>query len=258
MPSLSRRLHRRSILLVDRLDRWRHQLLLFWAIAASFACAARLATVPLLAMPPTVQIASILPYLLVIGAPIVSMLLALRWFSDGDRLPQPEVRLARLGRWRRLPLAEARAHRLFGVTGIMASVMVGMLIHIPIRTLEFLAAMPVPVASPPAWFGSLYALMLADAVLLCSLYAIAFVAALRRVPLFPRLLATIWLIDIVMQLVIAEVVGGTPGLPPEVAAALEPLLLGNLKKVLISVALWLPYLLLSKRVNVTFRRRVPA
>ena len=33
---------------------------------------------------------------------------------------------------------------------------------------------------------------------------------------------------------------------------------GNVKKVLISVALWLPYLLLSTRVNVTFRHRLPA
>ena len=31
-----------------------------------------------------------------------------------------------------------------------------------------------------------------------------------------------------------------------------------MKKVLISMALWLPYLLLSTRVNVTYRHRVPA
>jgi hypothetical protein len=29
------------------------------------------------------------------------------------------------------------------------------------------------------------------------------------------------------------------------------------KKVLISMGLWLPYLLLSKRVNLTYRQRVP-
>jgi len=47
-------------------------------------------------------------------------------------------------------------------------------------------------------------------------------------------------------------------LPPQVATALHGLLDGNVKKVLISVALWLPYLLMSKRVNVTYRHRVPA
>jgi hypothetical protein len=43
-----------------------------------------------------------------------------------------------------------------------------------------------------------------------------------------------------------------------VAEALHALLEGNVKKVLISMALWLPYLLLSTRVNVTYRHRVPA
>jgi hypothetical protein len=33
---------------------------------------------------------------------------------------------------------------------------------------------------------------------------------------------------------------------------------GNLKKVLISVAIWLPCLQLSRRVNLTYRWRVPA
>jgi hypothetical protein len=33
---------------------------------------------------------------------------------------------------------------------------------------------------------------------------------------------------------------------------------GNLKKVLISAAIWLPYLILSDRVNVTYRQRIGA
>jgi hypothetical protein len=59
-------------------------------------------------------------------------------------------------------------------------------------------------------------------------------------------------------MVTAQLVTGTPGLPPQVATALHSLLEGNVKKVLISVGLWLPYLLLSTRVNVTYRHRVPA
>jgi hypothetical protein len=43
-----------------------------------------------------------------------------------------------------------------------------------------------------------------------------------------------------------------------VAGALHHLLYGNVEKVLISVAIWLPYLLLSRRVNVTYRSRIPA
>jgi hypothetical protein len=97
--------------------------------------------------------------------------------------------------------------------------------------------------------------MTLDVVLLSSLYTIAFIAALRRVPLFPRLLVAIWAIDMAMQFGIAAAVA-THGLPHDVAAALRTLLDGNVKKVLISAGLWLPYLLMSKRVNVTFRHRV--
>ena len=85
-----------------------------------------------------------------------------------------------------------------------------------------------------------------------------FVAALRHVPLFPRLLAAIWGMDILMQTLIARAMGSIADLPPAVAVALHELLEGNLKKVLISMALWTPYLLLSRRVNLTYRSRVPA
>ena len=108
----------------------------------------------------------------------------------------------------------------------------------------------------PAWLSTLHFMMTLDVILLSSLYIIAFVAALRRVPLFPRLLVAIWAIDIAMQLGIGSAVAGTEGLPPKVADALHTLLDGNVKKVFISITLWLPYLLLSKRVNVTYRHRV--
>jgi hypothetical protein len=42
------------------------------------------------------------------------------------------------------------------------------------------------------------------------------------------------------------------------AEALQSLLYGNIEKTLISVTIWLPYLLLSKRVNITYRHRLPA
>jgi hypothetical protein len=61
-----------------------------------------------------------------------------------------------------------------------------------------------------------------------------------------------------MQLVTAQLVTSAGSVPLAVATALKYLLIGNVKKVLISMALWLPYLLLSKRVNVTYRHRLPA
>lgn len=224
-----------------------------WFIVAMLASALRISVSPLHA---ALQAATLLPYLLLVTAPLLSMGLALCWFRDGDRLAQPVTRLARLGNWRAVGLAEAQRHPLYGSSGIMVSLLVSMLLNIPVRALEYLAAIPALSGSVPAWLSTLHFMMTLDVVLLSSLYAIAFIAALRRVPLFPRLLAAIWAIDIAMQLGIASAVAGTEGLPPKVAEALHTLLDGNVKKVMISVALWLPYLLLSKRVNVTYRHRV--
>lgn len=237
------------ISLEGRLDR----IMQAWLLLAGLACAARIAASPVRA---PLDAGTFAPYLLLILAPFASMVLALRWFSDGEKLPQPQTRLARLGRWRDLGLNAAQRHRLYGAGGIMVSLLIGILLNVPIRALEFLAAMPALSGTIPEWLSTLQMLMTIDVVVFTSLYTIAFVAALRRVPLFPRLLAAIWIADLTMQLVIADMVAATPGLPPQVAGALHALLDGNVTKVLISVGLWLPYLLLSKRVNVTYRHRV--
>jgi hypothetical protein len=233
--------------LQTRLDR----ILLGWLFLAALACAARIALTPL----QTFGVDVILPYLLLVFAPAMSVVLALRWFRDGDGLPQPKTRLATIGRWRRIDRAEARRHRLYGANGVMVSLLIGMLLNVPVRAAEYLAAMPALSGNVPPWLSTLHLLMTIDVVIFPSLYAIAFVAALRRVPLFPRLLAAIWIGDIGMQLLTADLVAATPGLPSTVADALHALLDGNVKKVLISVAFWLPYLLLSERVNITYRNR---
>lgn len=224
-----------------------------WFIAAVLASAVRILTSPLHAAP---AMGTIVPYLLLVTGPLISMGLALHWFRDGDRLPQPITRLAVIGRWRSIRREETMRHPLYGSSGIMVSLLVGMLLNVPVRGLEYLAAIPALSGTVPAWLATLHLMMTLDVVLLSSLYTIAFVAALRRVPLFPRLLAAIWAVDLAMQLGIASIVAGTEGLPHGVADALRDLLDGNAKKVLISIGLWLPYLLMSKRVNVTYRHRV--
>lgn len=234
----------------DRLDR----IMQYWLLFAGLACAARIGISPMHA---PADLGTLAPYLLLITAPFASMVLALRWFEEGNRLPQPATRLSRIGSWQSISREQARLDPLYGAGGIMVSLLVGMLLNVPVRALEYLAAMPAIAGPVPPWLTTLHTLMTIDVVLFTSLYTIAFVAALRGVPLFPRLLAAIWIGDLAMQLVIAEVVAGTPGLPQPVAGALHALLEGNANKVLISVALWLPYLLLSKRVNVTYRHRLP-
>ncbi|MBK5264776.1 MAG: DUF2569 domain-containing protein [Alphaproteobacteria bacterium] len=250
-----RRMQAKSAALLLSIETRLDRLMMAWLLVAGLASALRIATSQLQA---PLNAAGLFPYLLLIVAPFASMVLALRWFADGDRLPRPKLRLARAGQWRPVSASAARAHPLYGAGGLMVSLLVGMLINVPVRAAEYLAAMPALSGQVPAWLSTLHMVMTLDVVLLSSLYTIAFVAALRRVPMFPRLLAAIWMIDLVMQLSIAKVTVAVGGLPVDVAAALQGLLEGNVKKVLISIALWLPYLLLSTRVNVTYRSRIPA
>jgi len=253
--SVSHNLGARSAALLLSLESRLDRIMQVWLLVAGLACAVRIATSP--AHGP-IGMEGLFPYLLLIFAPFASMVLALRWFADADTQPQPATRLAVVGRWRSITASEARRHSLYGTSGIMVSLLVGMLLNVPVRAAEYLAAMPALSGNVPDWLSTLHLLMTLDAVVLTSLYTIAFVAALRRVPLFPRLLVAIWMLDILMQLVIAKFTVAQAGLPPSVATALHTLLDGNVTKVLISVGLWLPYLLLSRRVNVTYRSRVPA
>ena len=255
LQTMTRKMHAKSAALLVSIESSLDRIMQYWLLLAGLAAAVRIAVSPI---PFGLEPGTIAPYLLLIFAPFASMVLALRWFADGDRLAQPKVRLARIGMWRPVGRTEAMRHALYGAGGIMVSLMVGMLLNVPVRAAEYLAAMPALSGPVPAWLATLHLMMTIDLVLLTSLYAIAFVAALRRVPSFPRLLVAIWLLDLAMQFATAQMVAGMPDLPANVAAALQSLLDGNVKKVLIGIALWLPYLLLSKRVNVTYRNRVPA
>jgi hypothetical protein len=249
------RLRGRAAALLVTLESRLDQIMIAWLLVAGLACALRIAFSPL-AVP--FDLSAVVPYLLLVLAPMASMVLALRWFADGDQQPQPQIRQSRIGRWAEVGPHGAKAHALYGTSGIMVSLLVGMLLNVPVRALEYLGSMPAISGPVPEWLSVLRAMMTLDVVLMSSLYSIAFVAALRRVPLFPRLLVAIWGLDLAIQLLTAQLVARAPGLPMPVAGALHELLEGNVTKVLISAGLWLPYLLLSKRVNVTFRHRVPA
>jgi len=248
------RLQARSAAILRTLDTRIDRIIIGWLVFGALASALRV--VPI-SMRVPVSAGEVLPYFLLILAPAASIVLALRWFANADRLPQPQVRLARIGRWTNLSQGDASRHRLYGASGIMVSLLIGILLNVPVRAAEYLTAMPPVPSGAPQWVETLHFGMTLDVVLFTSLYAIAFVAALRRVPLFPRLLLAIWLGDLAMQLIIAQMAVSTD-LPPKVAVALQAFLTGNVKKVLISMGLWLPYLLLSTRVNVTYRHRVPA
>jgi len=197
-----------------------------------------------------------LPYALAVLAPVAGYRIAMAAFPSQVLPAQPSFRLALYGRWRRLDPAGARAHPAFGPFGFMASLLVGMLLNIAVRSFEFLLAVPAMNHHAPAWGTAIFQLMAFDVIAMNFIYGVCFVMALRAIPLFPRMLLFAWIIDLFLQFAIASSISGSAGLPAAVAAALQDLLRGNVTKVLISATIWLPYLLLSERVNVTYRSRI--
>jgi hypothetical protein len=198
----------------------------------------------------------LLPYALAALAPVAGYRIAMAAFSCGPLPAQPGLRLARYGRWLALGPLVARAHHAFGPFGFMASLLIGMLLNVAVRSSEFLLAVPAMNHHAPEWGSRIFQVMAFDVIAMNFLYAVCFVMALRSIPLFPRMLLFAWIMDIFLQLTIMTTVTSTEGIPREIAVALHDLLRGNVTKVLISVAVWLPYLLLSERVNVTYRCRV--
>jgi hypothetical protein len=255
---LARKLNARSIAWISKVEASMPSLMLIWVALASFACGLRISSVGMQELPTSSGVANILSYTLVVAAPVCTIFLALRLFPAGRLFAQPGIRLARFGRWREIDGIRARKLALFGASGFMASLVLGMLVNVPVRVLEFLTAIPALSRVAPDWFLMLRQLMLVDVVVMSCLYCFAAIMALRHVPLFPRFLVATWGIDLLMQTVIARTMGAMADLPPEVAHPLHAMLEGNVKKALISVALWLPYLMLSKRVNLTYRLRQPA
>ena len=220
LEGMARTMHARSAALLDSIESSLDRIMYCWLLLAGLAAALRIALSPI---PAGLQPATVTPYLLLIFAPLGSMLLALRWFADVGSQPQPMLRLARIGAWRPVGRLEAMRHPLYGTGGIMVSLLIGMLLNVPVRAMEYLAAMPALSGPVPAWLATLHMMMTLDVVLLSSLYTIAFVAALRRIPSFPRLLVAIWLLDLAMQLFTAQMVAGMPGLPRDVVANRVPL-----------------------------------
>ncbi len=196
-----------------------------------------------------------LPYLLVAAAPLAGFLVAARSCPPGAPMAQPDIRLSFYGKWRQLSVLDARRNPLFGPAGFLASMLVGLLLNVVVRSFEFMVAVPAMNSHAPFWGRQLFLLMAADVIVMSFFYMVCFVMALRSIPLFPRMLLFAWALDIAAQLIIARQVGSLPGLPGTVAPTLQTLLHGNIEKTLISAFVWLPYLILSERVNVTYRMR---
>ena len=198
----------------------------------------------------------IVPYALIALAPLAGYALVGRCFTSGTIAAQPRLRLAKLGLWSSVSLDDARQRQNFGMSGLLVSLVAGLLLSMVMRLGEYLIGVPaIPGVAPP-WALAMFDAMTFDLVYLSFLYSVCIAMALKAAPLFPRMLAYTWLCDVAMQVAIARYTINAGGLPNEVAAPLQAFLVANIKKVLISVMIWLPYLLVSNRVNVTFRLRV--
>jgi hypothetical protein len=258
MAGLSSQLYRKSISAVVVLERGLPSIMVCWV--AFVALAGILRTV--FAVSPIDSgvsfLQTITPYILLGAAPIAAYWLADQVFPRGALMQQPEIRLARYGKWRSVNVLDARQHPMFGPTGMMASLLIGMLLNVPVRSLEFLAAVPAMNGNAPLWGQVILAAMTFDVVMMNFLYTVCFVAALRCAPWFPRLLVLTWGLDVSSQLAMAQFVGSVADLPPTVGQAMGSLLSSNVQKVMISMMIWLPYLLLSERVNLTYRLRTSA
>ncbi len=233
-------------------------------IALAWMALFLLIALPVVAMSPTppqglVQAFALYsPYVLAAIAPLAGLRLAIRSFPDGVLIAAPEIRLSARGRWQKLSVIEARASPLFGPAGFMASLLIGLLLNIAVRSVEFLAAVPALDHSAPPWARALFGLMAADLIVMNFFCMVCFVMALRSVPHFPKVMLFVWGLDLFIQLLIAAQLSAIAGLPPMVAEPLQDLLFGNIQKVLISAMVWLPYLILSDRVNITYRQRMRA
>ncbi len=246
--------NRKALRLLTAADLRLGLIALCWAALVGIALASRLAQTALVAGTTAAWFASLGLYILLALTPPAGLWLARRAFPSGTLYAQPEIRLSRVGRWRSLDPLAARDHPSFGAGGLMAGLAIGLLINIVVRTLEFLGAVPAIAAVGGEWARAVHLLLAADCIFFSLLYIVTFVMAVRHVPWFPRMLVFVWIADITAQITIANGLA-TVGLPANVGPAMATFLTNNVDKTLISMALWMPYLMLSERVNVTYRRR---
>lgn len=199
------------------------------------------------------SIALLLPFLIVAAAPVLGYRIGTWLFASCE---QPALRLAIYGNWRDATPEELDKGKKGWRSFAWFSLVSGILLNVPFRAFEYLASIPAVTSNDPLWAHVLQRAFTMDCAVACFAYAMCFAAAVQRSPLFARALVTAWLIDIALQAMIAVQVGQAAGIPTYLLEPMNALLAVNLKKVAISISIWLPYLLISDNLNLLLRKRV--
>src|SRR4051794_30860457 len=160
ITAVRNRIQARSDALLLSIDNGLDNILKYWLLVAGLLSALRILSAPHDVA--HASLATFASYMLVVVAPFASTLLALRWFSRGHLQPQPATRLARAGAWQRVSRGEAARHPQYGASGIMVSLVMGMMLNVPVRAAEYLAAMPPMPAAVPHWASVLHFAMTLD------------------------------------------------------------------------------------------------
>lgn len=199
-----------------------------------------------------------LPFLALAAAPVLGYRFAAGRLPSGPISEQPSIRAMRSEAWRPASSHEVSRISRRGPGVFLVSLIVGIVLNVPVRALEFLAIVPAVSPNDPMWVHALVTALTVDAVVMGFAYMVCFVMALRSAPLFPRAMALAWGLDVLMQIGIASYISTRVELPAGIAAPLTEILNNNIYKVAISAAIWAPFLMVSNSVNLVFRRRVRA
>ncbi len=256
LTSYRERLSRRSEAIPRTLRRLTTALAIGWAGVFFLAACLRILASPRFDPGLSGWLQLLGPYAAIALAPLAGYALAEASFPPARRTAPSEASLVQWGRWRKMRIGQARLHPLFGPAGFMASLLVGLLLNVVLRSFEFLLSMPALTTQAPDWGRELFVLMAADVGVMSFFYMVAFAFALHSVTLFPRMLGFCWLLDILVQLLIAQRIGidSRPSAEcrlPRLTSCSRAIS----SKSSISAFVWLPYLILSERVNVTYRHR---
>lgn len=196
------------------------------------------------------------PSILIAAAPWAAHFLVVRAYPKISHAALSAPRAAPQGKWRALRSDLPQDRAACGFEGFLVSLAVGMLLSMVMRLATYYLAMPAMPPGAPRWATAAFRIMTYDVAFLSFMYMICFTMVQRAVRLFPRMLIITWCYDLFMQFAIAKTIVSAGPVPEIVAGPFTTLLMDNVYKILISVTIWLPYLILSTRINATFRGRI--